>query len=99
MYNILIVEDHTLIRFGLKTAFESKEFIKEIYEASNAEDAIELCKKHKIDAVIMDLGLPNMNGIEATQEIKKINNKSRGKRILFKGYKSRKTGRYGFICY
>ncbi len=75
MYNILIVEDHTLIRFGLKTAFESKEFIKEIYEASNAEDAIELCKKHKIDAVIMDLGLPNMNGIEATQEIKKINNK------------------------
>ena len=72
MYNILIVEDHTLIRFGLKTAFESKEFIKEIYEASNAEDAIELCKKHKIDAVIMDLGLPN---IEATQEIKKINNK------------------------
>ena len=73
MYNILIVEDHTLIRFGLKTAFESKEFIKEIYEASNAEDAIELCKKHKIDAVIMDLGLPLMNGIEATREIKNIN--------------------------
>ena len=75
MYNILIVEDHTLIRFGLKTAFESKDFIKEIYEASNAEDAIELCKKHKINAVIMDLGLPNMNGIEATQAIKKLNNK------------------------
>ena len=75
MYNILIVEDHTLIRFGLKTAFESKEFINDIYEASNAEDAIELCRKNKIDAVIMDLGLPNMNGIEATQEIKKINNK------------------------
>ena len=73
MYKVLIVEDHALIRFGLKTAFESKKFIEEIYEASSAEDAISLVKIHKIDAVIMDLGLPVMNGIEATREIKKIN--------------------------
>lgn len=73
MYKVLIVEDHALIRFGLKTAFETKDFIKEIYEASNAEDAIELTKHYKPDAVIMDLGLPNMNGIEAAKEIKKIN--------------------------
>ncbi|MBR6163109.1 response regulator transcription factor [bacterium] len=70
MYRILIVEDHALIRFGLKTAFESKDFIKEIYEAGTGEEAVETVKKHKIDAVIMDLGLPSMDGIEATKRIK-----------------------------
>ncbi len=73
MYKVLIVEDHALIRFGLKTAFESKEFIDTIYESSNAEDAISLVQNHSVDAVIMDLGLPNMNGIEATRSIKNIN--------------------------
>ncbi len=73
MYKVLIVEDHALIRFGLKTAFESKNFINEIYEAASAEEAIELVKSNHVDAVIMDLGLPNMNGIEATKEIKNIN--------------------------
>lgn len=74
MYNILIVEDHALIRFGLKTAFESKSFINEIFEATSAEEAINIVKMYKIDAVIMDLGLPSMNGIDATKEIRKINN-------------------------
>lgn len=73
MYKVLIVEDHALIRFGLKTAFESKNFIDEIYEAASAEEAIELVKNNQVDAVIMDLGLPNMNGIDATREIKNIN--------------------------
>ena len=73
MYKVLIVEDHALIRFGLKTAFESKSFIEQIYESSNAEDAISLVQNHHVDAVIMDLGLPSMNGIEATKSIKNIN--------------------------
>lgn len=73
MYKVLIVEDHALIRFGLKTAFESKNFINEIFEASNAEDAINIVKNNHIDAIIMDLGLPSMNGIDATKEIKQIN--------------------------
>lgn len=72
MYKILIVEDHALIRFGLKTAFETKDFISGIFEASNAEDAINIVKKENIDAVIMDLGLPLMNGIDATRTIKNI---------------------------
>lgn len=73
MYNILIAEDHELIRFGLKIAFESKDFINEIFESTTGEDAITIAKQKHIDAVIMDLGLPNMNGIEASKEIKKIN--------------------------
>ena len=73
MYKVLIVEDHALIRFGLKTAFESKSFIGEIFEAASAEDALSLVKNNNLDVVIMDLGLPSMNGIDATREIKKIN--------------------------
>ncbi len=73
MYKILIIEDHALTRFGLKTALESKPYISEIFEASNAEDAIEIIKNTHIDTVVMDLGLPNMNGIQASEEIHKIN--------------------------
>ncbi len=71
--NILIVEDHELTRFGLKTTFEDVDFIGVIYEASSAEAALEIFKNNPIDVVIMDLGLPNMNGIEATQSIHNIN--------------------------
>jgi len=71
---ILIVEDHELTRFGLKTAFESCDFISNIYEAESAENAFEVLKNNKFDLIIMDLGLPGMDGIEATQIIKEKNN-------------------------
>ena len=72
--NILIVEDHELTRFGLKTAFEACDFVDTIYEAESAEDGLEILSNHNIDLVVMDLGLPGMNGIEATQKIKSHNN-------------------------
>ena len=68
--NILIVEDHELTRFGLKTSFEGVDYIGDIYEANSAENAIEIFNNNKIDIIIMDLGLPNMNGIEATKQIR-----------------------------
>lgn len=68
--NILIVEDHELTRFGLKTAFESCGFMEKIYEADSAEAALELVENNDIDLIIMDLGLPGMDGIEATKRIK-----------------------------
>ncbi len=71
--NILIVEDHELTRFGLKTTFEGVDYVENIYEAESAEKAIEVFKENPIDIIIMDLGLPNMNGIEATKEIRSAN--------------------------
>ena len=71
--NLLIVEDHELTRFGLKTTFEDVDYIENIYEASTAEDALEIFKNNEIHLVIMDLGLPQMNGIEATQAIHSLN--------------------------
>ena len=71
--NILIVEDHELTRFGLKTAFESCDFVENIYEAESAEVAIDLVDRTPVDLIIMDLGLPGINGIEATQKIRQYN--------------------------
>ena len=70
--NLLIVEDHALTLFGLKTVLNSKEFIKDIYEAQNAAKALTLAKKSHIDIAIVDLGLPDINGIELTKKLKEI---------------------------
>lgn len=75
--NILIVEDHELTRFGLKTTFEDVDFVDVIYEAASAEDALEIFKNNPVDIVIMDLGLPNMNGIDATQAIHEMNKETK----------------------
>ncbi|MDD3435771.1 MAG: response regulator transcription factor [Candidatus Gastranaerophilales bacterium] len=77
--NILIVEDHELTRFGLKTTFESESFVKNVFEAENAQKAIDIVTNNKIDLIIMDLGLPNIDGIEAT---KKIRNKNKDVKII-----------------
>lgn len=71
--NILIVEDHELTRFGLKTAFEACDFVGGLHEAESAERAVEIIKNNPVDLVIMDLGLPGMDGIEASEIIKKYN--------------------------
>lgn len=71
--NLLIVEDHELTRFGLKTAFEGVEGIGALFEADSAEMALDIFNNNRIDMVIMDLGLPVMNGIEATKIIRNSN--------------------------
>ena len=71
--NILIVEDHELTRFGLKTAFEGCDYVADIYEAESAEKGIDIVNRNEINLIIMDLGLPGMDGIQATQKIKGLN--------------------------
>ncbi len=73
MANILIVEDHELTRFGLRTTFDGVDFIDTIFEAEYAQKAFDIVNNNKIDLVIMDLGLPNINGIEATKRIRAKN--------------------------
>jgi len=70
MKNILIVEDHELTRFGLKTTFDGQDFVSAVFEAEYAQKAFDIIDNNKIDLVIMDLGLPNINGIEATKRIR-----------------------------
>ena len=71
--SILIVEDHELTRFGLKTAFENCDYVENIYEAESAEKCLEIIDSNEVNLVVMDLGLPGMDGIEATRKIKAQN--------------------------
>lgn len=66
---ILIVEDHKLMRVGLKSLFEDFPEINIIGEAQSGKDALEMIRMSKPDVVLMDIGLPDMNGIEATKKI------------------------------
>ncbi len=72
---ILIVEDHTDLRVRLHSWLGILYTQYQIYEAQSAEDALDTIKEYPVDLILMDIGLPGMNGIEATQIIKQLNPK------------------------
>lgn len=67
--NVLMVEDHKLMRVGLKSLFDEFPDINIIAEAESAKEAIEKIRMSKPDVVLMDIGLPDMSGIDATKKI------------------------------
>jgi DNA-binding NarL/FixJ family response regulator len=67
---VLLVEDHLLTRIGLKTVLERTPDIKVIGEAENGEEAVNKALELKPDVILMDVGMPIMDGIEASQKIK-----------------------------
>lgn len=71
MLNVLIVEDQSIVRQGLKLMLEQDHRIKVVAEAENGEVAIKMMETHVIDVVLMDIRMPVMNGLEATRLIKK----------------------------
>ncbi len=70
---VLLVEDHTMVRLGLSLVFENSKDINLIGEAENGKKGVELALKLNPDVVLMDIGLPEMDGIQATSLIKKSN--------------------------
>ena len=70
---ILVVDDDMVMRELLKIML--KDF--EVYEAEDGKEAVEIYKKIKPDIVLMDVLMPNMNGIEATKEILKIDSNAK----------------------
>ncbi|MDY0199621.1 MAG: response regulator transcription factor [Tenuifilaceae bacterium] len=69
---IFIVDDHSLFREGLKFLLGSSEFVSEIMEAENGNVFLENVEAFKPDVVLMDIEMPEMNGIEATKEALKL---------------------------
>lgn len=70
---LLLVEDHKLMRVGLKSLFEDYPEMKIIGEAQSGKEAVEKAKSLRPDVVLMDIGLPDINGIEATKRILEYN--------------------------
>ena len=71
--NILLVEDHKLMRVGLKSLFEELEGLEVVSEAQTGKEAIEKYKIVHPDVILMDIGLPDISGIEATKKILELN--------------------------
>jgi len=72
MWRVLIVDDQSIVRQGLKVMLEQDEQIKVAAEAENGKEAIKRLEENKlIDLILMDVRMPEMNGMEATRIIKK----------------------------
>jgi len=69
--DILIVDDHDLVRTGLKNILAGEKGFKVIGEAATGEEAIQLARKLEPDLVLMDVGLPGLSGLETTERILK----------------------------
>ena len=68
---ILLVDDHQMVRLGLKSYLELQEDIAEVSEAVNGKEGVEQALASRPDVIIMDIVMPEMNGIEATLAILK----------------------------
>jgi NarL family two-component system response regulator LiaR len=69
---ILLVDDHEVVRQGVRAFFETYAEFEVVGEANNGADAVKLTEEHIPDVVLMDLIMPGMDGVEATRLIKKI---------------------------
>jgi len=69
---ILIVDDHTVVRQGVRTLLDMHPDLQVVGEAESAEEALPLVEKLVPDVVLLDLLLPGMNGVETTREMKRI---------------------------
>lgn len=70
---VLLIEDHVMTRMGLSLVLEQAEGVSLIAEAEDGLSGVEKAKELLPDVILMDIGLPNIDGIEATKRIKAFN--------------------------
>lgn len=67
---VLLAEDHTIVRKGLRALLDSVDHIQVVDEAENGQEAVTKTRLHRPDVVLMDISMPILNGLEATIRIK-----------------------------
>src|SRR5438045_7349690 len=68
--HVLVVDDHTLVRSGLRLLLEAEPDVSVDDEAGDAEQAVRLARLHKPDVVLLDVVMPGRSGLDAVAEIK-----------------------------
>jgi DNA-binding NarL/FixJ family response regulator len=68
---IMLADDHTLFRQGIRTLIAAESDMEVIGEAANGGDAVERANELRPDVVLMDIGMPGLSSFEATRQIKK----------------------------
>lgn len=75
MINVLLVDDQMILAEGIKSVLQTSDYIKVCGIALDGADAVEKCKQLSPDVVLMDIRMPNMNGVVATKRIKEYDEK------------------------
>ena len=73
---ILVADDHQVVRTGLRTLLESKAGWRVCAEAGNGREAVEKAGELHPDVAVLDIGMPLLNGVEATRQIRKVSPKT-----------------------
>ncbi len=74
--SILIVDDHSVVRQGVRAFLEAQADLSVVGEAESGEQAVQLAQKYTPDVVLMDLLMSGMNGVEATRRVKHVSSRS-----------------------
>jgi DNA-binding NarL/FixJ family response regulator len=70
IFTLLLVDDHTIFRDGLREVIKQWKEFRVVGEAANGQEAVELCRQRHPDVVLMDVQMPVMSGVEATRHIR-----------------------------
>ena len=70
--NVFLVDDHELVRTGIRRILEDVRGIKVVGEAQSGETAVAFCRQHHPDVILMDMNMPGIGGLEATRKILRI---------------------------
>ena len=73
---VLLVDDHAIVRQGVKAFLMTQPDLAVIGEAESGEEAVKLAEQHVPDVILMDLIMPNMDGVETTRQVKKVSPRS-----------------------
>lgn len=71
-YSVLLVDDHKIMRDGIRAILQRSEEFRVVGEAENGAEALQLCRTERPQIVLMDIGLPGLSGIEATTEVLRV---------------------------
>lgn len=77
MIKIILVDDHELVRTGIRRILEDVDGFTILAEAKSGEDAVQLCRKNAPDVILMDVNMPGIGGLEATKKIVRMSESTR----------------------
>ena len=69
MIRIIVVDDHTVVRAGIRRLLEAEPDMEVVAEAGTGHDAVRLCREQGPDVLVLDYGLPDLDGLETTEQI------------------------------
>ncbi|WP_025819801.1 UvrY/SirA/GacA family response regulator transcription factor [Shewanella marina] len=72
MISVYLVDDHDLVRTGIRRILEDERGIKVVGECGDGEAAVQWCRKNEADVILMDMNMPGIGGLEATRKIIRI---------------------------